>query len=104
MNSRKSVVPRYPPVVPRIVKPSRRATPGSAFPFPGEGVAAGADDAGGAPPRPNAIPLNTSGCATAMDVFAGTTRSVHSAVAVVGAKHVVSLQAWYRNRTGILSS
>ena len=55
-------------------------------------------------PRPNAIVLNTSGCATATAAFAATTRSVHSAVAVVGAKHVVSLQAWYRSWAGTLSS
>src|SRR3954447_12152300 len=99
MNSRKSLVPRYPPVVPRIVKRSRLATPASRLPLGAAVVPAtgedGEDDFGGGPPGPNAIALNTSGCATATAAFAATTRTVHSAVAVVGAKHVVSLQAWY---------
>ena len=61
--------------------------------------------AGGRLPRPNAIAPKTSACADGRRPRPpAPTRSVHSAVAVVGAKHVVSLQAWYRSSRGTLSS
>ena len=63
MNCRKSLVPRYPPVVPRIVKLSRRATPSSESPLAAavaEPEAEAQTDFTGALPRPNAIAPNTS--------------------------------------------
>src|SRR6185436_5606764 len=98
MNVRNASAPMYPPVVPRVSNFSSNARIEGferfegVVGFDGLGFAGAATDAG-ASPRPKAIRSRTSRCAGCVAVPAGTIFSVQVAVAVVGAKHVVSLHA-----------
>ena len=91
MKSRNASVFRYPPVLPSTSKSSSAAITDRSSTIGTAGTAGG-----GAPPPGSAIvsPANRPGRTAASGSPSGATVTLNSTGAVVGLKHIRSLQAW----------